>query len=169
MGAQSFLTRVSGKTKSILATLTGGSSTYAYLIPCLDAAGRLAESMMPTGFGANTSSGAAAEGLSAYKLVGYNSTGGVRLADAANAYPCQGFVKTAFSASETVTIYKDGTLTGFSSLEPFKPVYLSTAGGITQDVSTIEATNGAISQEIGWASSATTVEFNLQEAIYIAA
>ncbi len=169
MGAQNFLTRFQGKTKSILATLLGGSATYAYMIPCLDAAGRLAESMMPPGWGANTSTTMAAEALGAFKLVGHNSSGQARLADASNAYPCQGFTKASFASAAEATIYKDGSLTGFTGLTPGAAVYLSTAGGVTQDVSTIEATNGAISQEIGWASSATTIEFNLQEPVYIVA
>ncbi len=168
MGAQSFLTRLNGRTKLILATLLGGSATYAYMVPCLDAAGRLAESMMPAGWGANTNTGTASEALSAFKLIDIGSTGGIRLADATNAYPCKGFVKAAVASGATATVYKDGTLTGLSGLTPGASVYLSSAGGITQDVSTIEATSGAISQEIGWASSATTVEFNLQEPVYIA-
>jgi len=168
MGAQQFLSRVAGKLKLLTATLVGGSSTYAYMIACLGADGRFSETVMPSGWGANTSTATTYEALGAYKLVGYNSSGLARLADATNAYPCRGFTKAAFSASTAATIYKDGTLTGFTGLTPDSPVYLSTSGGITQDVSTIEATSGAISQEIGWASSATTIEFNLQEPVYIA-
>lgn len=168
MGAQTFLSRVTGKLKLLTATLIGGSASYAYLIPCLDANGRLAESMMPSGFGTENYSGTAAEAIGAYKLVGPNATGGIRLADAANAYPCSHFVKEATASGATATCYRTGSMSGFTGLTPGAPVYLSTVGGITQDVSTIEATSGNISQQIGVASSATTVEFEPQEPIYIA-
>jgi hypothetical protein len=85
--AQGFLARVAGKTKQIFAITSSVGAADAGKIPALDGSGRLNQSFMPVGIGADTVQGTASEALSAGDFVNFHDDGGtfsVRLADNSN-------------------------------------------------------------------------------------
>lgn len=110
---------------------------------------------------ANTATGTASAALAANDLVNIYS-GGVRKADASAGYPAHGFVDAAVSSGATATVLFGGTISGLSSLTK-GPVYLSaTAGALTN---TPPSGSGQIVQQVGVATSATTVDFEALEEI----
>ena len=150
-----------GGAREVAATATGGVPN-ANKIPQLDANGQLDQSMMPTGVGADTQVMQASESLAAGDQVNIWSSAGafrVRKADAAGgtAKKAHGYVKAAYASGVNATVYFEGTNDQVSGLTP-GDVYLSatTPGGITQ---TPPTTAGHIVQRIGYAVSATAVNF----------
>lgn len=129
-------------------------------IPSLDANGRLDQTMMPTGIGADTANITASEALAAGDFVNVYDNGGapnVRKADATtNGKPAHGFVKSAVASAASATVYFAGSndaVTGAIG----GVVYLSTtAGGFT---STPPSATDNLVQRIGVATSATNVNF----------
>lgn len=133
-------------------------------IPALDSAGKLDATMMPTGFGQDAVTATAAEALAAGDLVYFNGTGGVLKADAtAIAKQARGYVISAVANAAPATVFFDDSNTALTGLTPGATYYLSvTSGGVTLTPTT---TSGQIVQEIGFASSATTLRVNIQEPI----
>ena len=133
-------------------------------IPALDSAGKLDATMMPVGFGQDAVTATAAEILAAGDLVYFNGTGGVLKADAtAIAKQARGYVTTAVANAAPATVFFDDSNTALSALTPGATYYLSaTPGVVTTTAPTIA---GQIVQEVGFASSATTLRVNIQEPI----
>ena len=159
--AQRFLVRVSGKTKQLEARTTSAGAADAGKIPALDSSGKLDESMMPAGIGADTQILMASEALSAGNFVNIWSDTGtakVRLADNSNGRPADGYVLEAVSSAADATVYPlDGTNSELSGLTPGAEYWLGTAGGVTAtplDEADAGNTN-KISQYLGKAKSAT--------------
>lgn len=125
----------------------------------LDAAGRIDNTMMPIGIGADTASITTSEALSAGDFVNiHNSSGAkVRKADATVAgKEAHGFVLSAFGSGVSATVYFEGTNTGVSGQTP-GPVFLSTtAGGAA---AAAPSGSGNVVQRIGFATSATAINF----------
>lgn len=138
-------------------------------IPALDAAGRLDNSMMPTGIGADTASIAASENLAAGDLVNIWNDGGtakVRKADATTSgKEAHGFVLAAVTAPENATVYFEGTNTGLSGLTP-GPQFLSTTAG--QPAAAAPSAAGNVVQRVGIAVSATAMNFEAGQPIVLA-
>lgn len=142
--------------KSAITTSAGAGDSGK--IPGLDSAGKLDNSFMPTGIGADTASIAATENLSAGDLVNiYNSSGAkCRKADASTAgKQAHGFVLAAVTSGQNATVYFEGTITGLSGVTPGDQ-YLSasTAGGFT---ATAPSSSGNVVQYIGVGTSTTTI------------
>lgn len=136
-------------------------------IPALDAAGRLDNSMMPTGIGADTAAITASEALSAGDWVNvWNSTGAkVRKADATTAgKEAHGFVLASVSSSGTATVYFEGTNTSVTGQTP-GVIFLGTTAGA--GTSTAPSGSGNVVQRIGFAVSATAVNFQSQTPIVL--
>jgi hypothetical protein len=139
-------------------------------IPALDNTGRLDDSMMPVGIGADTASIVASENLAAGDFVNiYNDTGTakVRKADASTSGKyAHGFVLEAVTSGDSALVYCEGPNTAVTSATPGE-VFLSatTAGGFT---STAPTGNGKVVQKIGVATSATTINFEWLHPIVLA-
>ena len=166
MSTQNYFAKiVSGISQNIATAMAGGSGD-ANKIPQLDANGQLTAAMMPTGVEADVFTGVANGTLTANSLVAI--VPGVKplvLADNTNSRPAWGYVLTTFTDGQTATVYKYGTIPGQTSLTVGGLCFLGTAGAITQ--TPVATGSGYISQMIGEASTATTVEFNPQQ-YYIA-
>lgn len=128
----------------------------------LDGAGKLDATVMPVGIGADTAVVVTSEILAAGDLVNiFNNAGtaNVRKADsAASGKEAHGFVLVGFAAAVSATVYFEGTNTAVTSLTPGLQ-YLS---GVTPGKSaTSPATGtGKVVQQVGFATSATALNFN---------
>ena len=138
-------------------------------LPALDAAGRLDTSFMPTGIGADTSSIVSSENLAAGDLVNiWNNTGtaNVRKADATVAgKEAHGFVLSAVTAPAAATVYFEGSNTGVTGLTP-GPQFLATTAGLC--TAAAPAASGNVVQRVGFATSATNVNFQSQTPVVLA-
>lgn len=159
--AKAFLARVAGRTRQILATVVSAGVANAGDIVGLGPDGRLDESVLPVGIGANTTQATASEAIGAGKFVNYHESGGalaVRLADNSNGRHADGFVLEAVSSAGTATVYPlDGTNAQLTGLTVGGRYWLGTAGGVT--AAPLDETDAAnankISQYLGVAKSAT--------------
>lgn len=139
-------------------------------IPALDAAGKLDNSMMPTGIGADTASIATSENLAAGDLVNIYDDAGTataRKADASTAgKEAHGFVLSAVTSPAAATVYFDGTNTQVTGQTP-GPVYLSAT---TPGLGTANAPSatGNIVQRVGVATSAVAVNFEAGAVLVLA-
>jgi len=157
-----------GGFREVEAVATGGAG-QANKIPALDLSGRLDQTMMPTGIGAETAALPAFGALAAGDFVNvYNDLGvmRVRKADASSAVaPANGFVLEAYLSGATATVYfagLNGVLTGLTLGQHF----LSTTPGVSNHVAPAAA--GNIVQRIGTALNSTTLFFNPQDPILLA-
>lgn len=144
-------------------------STDANKIVALDTAGRLDLTMMPTGIGPDTQVIAASENLSAGNLVNiWNNVGAfsVRKADATAAgKEAHGFVLASVTSGNNATVYFEGTVTGLTGLTPGKQ-YLATTPGAS--IATAPSTAGNAVQVVGFATSASTLNFQSNLPIILA-
>lgn len=166
MAAPKFLTvNSTGQMAEVAPGITGGAPD-AEKIPALDANGRLAASMMPTGIGADTAIIAASEALAAGDLVNiWNSTGAkVRKADGATSgKEAHGFVLAAVANGANATVYFEGSNDQQTGLTP-GPLFLSptTPGKAT---STAPTGAGQVVQKVGFATGATVFNFQAGEPV----
>lgn len=134
----------------------------------LDSSGRLDTTMLPVGVGADTALIAASEALVAGDLVNiWNSSGAkVRKADPATAgKEAHGFVLTGFASGATATVYFEGTNTSVTGLTP-GPQFLGATAGKSTNVA--PTGTGKVVQRVGFATSATTLNFNAGSPIVLA-
>lgn len=165
-----YLENNGGQIREVVGTATSAGAGDAGKIPQLDSSGRLDNSLMPSGIGADTEVMESSENLSAGELVNVWNDAGTRKArkaDASNGRRAHGFVLTGTTSPNNATVYFSGDITGLTSLTPGNPMYLSgtTAGAAT---ATAPSTAGQISQEIGIAISATAITFEAQQPITLA-
>ena len=159
MAAKKFLRLVNGVLTEIFGVQTSAGAGNAGDLVSLDDTGRIDNSMMPVGIGADTYTITASETLAAGDWVNvWNDSGAkVRKADATTAgKEAHGFVMSAVTSGNPATVYFEGTNTQVTGQTP-GPVYLRTtadAGGAT-----IPSASGNVVQQIGVAVSATAVNF----------
>lgn len=126
----------------------------------LDGSGRISSTMMPVGIGADTASITASENLAAGDFVNiWNNAGtpGVRKADATAAGKhAMGFVLSAVTSGAQATVYFEGTNTAVTG-QTAGQVFLATTAG--QAISSAPNSSGNIVQRIGFAVSATAINF----------
>lgn len=125
----------------------------------LDGSGRIDSTMMPVGIGADTASITTSEALAAGDFVNiHNSSGAkVRKADATVAgKEAHGFVLSAVGSGASATVYFEGANTGVTGQTP-GPVFLSTTAG--QAASAAPSGSGNVVQRIGFATSASSINF----------
>ena len=158
--ADRYIKDVAGTLSEQEALTASAGAGDAGKIPALDAAGRLDQSMMPVGIGADTASIVTSENLAAGDYVNvWNNTGAfnVRKADASTAgKEAHGFVLAAVTAPAAATVYFEGPNTQVSGQTPGK-VFLSTTPGL--GTATAPSASGNVVQQIGVATSATVVNF----------
>lgn len=134
----------------------------------LDGSGRLDSTVLPVGIGADTAIITTSEALSAGDFVNiWNSTGAkARKADATTAgKEAMGFVLVGVGPAASATVYFEGTNTAVTGQTPGK-VFLGTTAGIA--TSTAPSAAGNIVQNIGIATSATSINFQYQPPITLA-
>lgn len=168
--ADKYIKNNAGQLAEVEGTVTSAGAGDAGKIVALDSSGKLDNSIMPSGIGADTEVMATSENLSAGDLVNiWNDSGTrkARKADASNGRRAHGFVLAGTSSPNNATVYLSGDITGLTSLTPGTTYYLSgaTAGAAT---STAPSTAGYISQEIGTAVSTTSIAFEQQMPITLA-
>lgn len=133
--------------------------------------GKIHPSLMPDGVGNDVVTAAASENLGAGDFVNIwddSGTPKIRLADADNGRPADGFVKEAFESAATATVYLNGVNSEVSGLTPGAYYWLSdTAGGVVASDS-IPDGSGDIVQFLGKAKSATELLVRIGEPAYVA-
>ena len=138
-------------------------------LPSLDASGRLDTSFMPVGLGADTASIVASEILSAGDLVNiFNNAGtaNVRKADATTAgKDAHGFVLSGFAAAASALVYFEGSNTAVTTRTPGVQFLATVAGSTTI---TAPTGTGNVVQRVGFATSATSINFQSQPPIVLA-
>lgn len=147
--------------------VSAGAGDAAKIVQ-LDSSGKIDMTMMPTGVGADSASITTSETLSAGDFVNiWNSSGAkARKADATTAgKEAHGFVLSAYGSSASATVYFEGTNTGVSGQTP-GPVFLGTTAGTA--TSTAPSSSGNIVQRIGFAISATAINFQSQPPVALA-
>ena len=159
MAAKKFLRLVNGVLTEIFGVQTSAGAGNAGDLVSLDGTGRIDNSMMPVGIGADTATITASETLAAGDWVNvWNNSGAkVRKADATTAgKEAHGFVLSAVTSGNPATVYFEGTNTQVTGQTP-GPVYLQTTAGAGG--ATIPSASGNVVQHIGVAVSATAVNF----------
>ena len=126
----------------------------------LDGTGKLDSTVLPTGVGADTVVILASEALTAGQLVNvWNNAAvaNVRKADATVAgKEAHGFVLAGVSSAAPATVYFEGTNTAMTGLTPGKQFLATTPGTTT---ATAPSGTGNVVQVVGFASSATAMNF----------
>ena len=159
MAAKKFLSLVNGVLTEIFGVQTSAGAGNAGDLVSLDDTGRINNSMMPVGIGADTATISASETLAAGDWVNvWNNSGAkVRKADATTAgKEAHGFVLAAVTSGNPATVYFEGTNTQVSGQTP-GPVFLQTTAGVGGP--TVPSASGNVVQQIGVAVSATAVNF----------
>lgn len=160
MAGNKYIANVAGVLTEVAAVQTSTGATDANKVVALDSNGQLATSMMPTGVAADTASVVASEALAAGNLVNIYNVGGVataRKADATTAgKEAHGFVLAAVLNAANATIYFEGNNNQVTGLTPGKQFLATTAGGTTV---TAPSTAGNVVQTVGFATSATSMNF----------
>jgi hypothetical protein len=150
-----------GNLEEVEATVQSAGAENAGDIPALGTDGKLDDTVMPDGIGAETQVMAASEGLSPNDVVNiFDDTGTTkcRKADATDATkPADGYVKAAVELGANATVYTDGYLPG-TGLTVGSKYFLSadTPGAVT---TTPPSGTGNIMQQIGKAVSPTAIKF----------
>ena len=168
MAAKKFLRLVNGVITEIFGVQTSAGAGNAGDLVSLDDSGRIDNSMMPVGIGADTSTITASETLAAGDWVNvWNDSGAkVRKADATTAgKEAHGFVLAAVTSGNPATVYFEGTNTQVTGQTPGL-VYLQTTAGTGG--ATIPSASGNVVQSIGVAVSATAVNFERSAPVTLA-
>ena len=168
MAAKKFLRLVNGVLTEIFGVQTSAGAGNAGDLVSLDNSGRIDNSMMPVGIGADTSTISASETLAAGDWVNvWNDSGAkVRKADATTAgKEAQGFVLSAVTSGNPATVYFEGTNTQVTGQTP-GPVYLQTTAGTGG--ATIPSASGNVVQQVGVAVGATAVNFERNTPVVLA-
>ena len=148
------------------ATDSSAGAANAGDIVALDAAGKIAVNMLPTGVGPANKSMLASEAITAPALVNiWNDAGTakIRKADAATNKPANGFINASVTLGANVDVYFEGEVVGLSGLTAGKLWLSATVPGGIQ--AAIPTTAGHIAQAVGWATSASTLDFEPAEPI----
>jgi len=120
--AEKFIKDVSGTLTEVEALVESAGAGDAGKIPALDAAGRLNESLMPVGIGADTATITASENLAGGDWVNIWDNEGafaVRKADATTAgKEAHGFVLEAVTSGNAATVYSEGPNTQVTGQTP---------------------------------------------------
>ncbi len=169
MAGNKYIKNNAGVLTEIAALQTSTGAGDAGKIVALDTAGRLDNSFMPVGIGADTASIVASEALNAGDYVNvYDDTGTakVRKADATTAgKEAHGFVLSAVSSAALATVYFEGTNTAITG-QTAGVVYLATTAGVGSI--TPPSAAGNVVQRIGFAVSATAMNFTSNQPIVLA-
>lgn len=138
---------------------TSAGAGDAGKVVALDGSGRINSTMMPVGIGADTSVITTSEAVASGDLVNIWDSSGAkcRKADATVAgKEAHGFVLVGVGSGASATVYFEGSNTAMAGLTPGVQ-FLSTTAGTTSV--TAPSTSGNVVQRVGFAVSATTMNF----------
>ena len=170
MAGGRYLHSASGVTTQARAAQTSAAAGDADKLIRLDSAGKLDASFMPSGFGAETKSVVTSENLAAGDAVNLYNNGGTlnaRKADNSNGRRAHGFVLSATTSPAAATVYYGQIeVADYTSLTPGGTCWLGTTGRATQ---TPPSGSGVVSQELGVASSSTTILAQISEPVILSA
>lgn len=164
-----FITLLSGIRTLVTAISASVGVADANKIVSTGSDGKLDSTLMPAGIGAATESMIASEALAAGDFINIwldTGTRKARKADASNGRAAMGFVINSVVTNANATITLQGTNTALTGLTIAGKYFLSatTAGGIT---TTAPSASGQILQSLGFAVSATSVNFEYDDPINI--
>lgn len=135
----------------------------------LDGAGKLDVTMMPAGFGDDAVIVVTSEALAAGDLVNIwndSGTAKARKADATTAgKEAHGFVLASVLSGGNATVYFEGQNSAVSG-QTAGAVFLSTTAGLA--TSTAPSSSGNVVQRVGFATSATAINFQSNDPIVLA-
>ena len=139
-------------------TTTGGAPNAGKRVQ-LNGSGVLDVSVLPSGVGDETEVFPASEALSAGDCVNkWNDSGTVKVRKAdTNGKPADGYVKAAVASGANATVYSDGLNDAVTGLT-IGTVYLSATPGGYSATPPADG-SGLVLQELGFANSATAVQF----------
>ena len=168
--ADKFLQHVNGVIAEKQAITSSSGVVDGGKIIALDSTGKMDQSLMPVGIGADEVTAIASESLSAGTLVNlWDDTGtlSARKADASNNRRANGFVNDAKSTGQSVSVYLEGSVTNLVGIVPGNPYYMSetTAGAVS---ATAPTTAGYLSQEVGYGVQGTAISFEPASPILLA-
>lgn len=166
--ADKYIVQNSGSLKEVEATVASVGAGSAGDIVALDGNGKLDNSVMPTGIGADTALIEASEDLAAGDFVNiYESTGAkCRKADATVVgKEAHGFVLAVVTSGSNATVYFEGTNNQVTGLTAGVQFLDTTAGLCTL---TAPSASGNIVQKLGIALSATSMNFEAANPIELA-
>jgi hypothetical protein len=151
------------------ATVVSTGADDAGKVVALDSTGKLDNSLLPTGIGADTKILLASENLAAGDFVNvFNDAGTVKVrkADATvSGKEANGFVLSAVTAGANAAVYFEGTNNQLSGLTGGVMYFLSTtAGGVT---ATAPSGSGNIVQKIGRALSSAEINVEFSDPIVL--
>lgn len=156
--AQSFLARINGRIQQLFGTDVSAGASNAGDLVALGDDGRLDESLMPVGIGANMVVATASEEIVAGRFINIYSNAGtlsMRLADNSNGRPAWGYVRATVAASTEGSAYRLNTINAhLTGLTPGDDYWLGTAGNVI-DTPLDPETETGVDQYLGMASSAT--------------
>lgn len=162
---------VSNRPTEVEANTSSAGAGDAGKLVALDASGRIDESMMPVGIGADTALIEASENLAAGDYVNIHNSGGarVRKADASTAAAAEiahGFVLDNVTSGNNATVYFEGSNTALTSLTPGTTYVLShsTPGGVLA-LASASTTAGHALQIVGVAIATDTINTEIEEPI----
>jgi hypothetical protein len=166
--ADKYQTLNAGRETMVEATVVSTGVSQAGDIVALGTNGRLDESVMPVGIGADVKVLETTETLTAGKYVNIYDDVGVakcRLADATNDRPAHGFVKDAYAIGENATIYFEGGNDDLSGIVAGTRYYLGAAGAATATVPALPTV--VIHQFLGVGVDSVTVNTDIEDVIVL--
>jgi hypothetical protein len=132
--------------------------------PILDGTGKLDVTFMPNGFGSDVTVLVAGEALSAGDFVYVTGAGTAMKADAtAFAKRAMGYVLSSVTNGGNASVYFDESNSSLSGLTPGGMYYLSATSGLA--TLTAPTNSGQFVQELGIATSATSLHVNIKTPI----
>lgn len=142
-------------------TIINAATTGANKVVKLDGTGKLDSTVLPTGVGADTVSVVSSENLAAGDLVNIYNNGGTancRKADGSTTgKEAHGFVLAATTSPASATVYFEGTNTQMTGMTAGRQYLSATTAGRT--VATAPTAAGQVVQIVGFATSATAINF----------
>ena len=169
--ADKYLDIVAGRQTQREATVVSAGAANNGDIVALDATGKLDNSVLPVGIGADTQTLPSFENLAAGDFVNIFDDAGtikVRKADASTSgKEADGFVLAAVTAPANVVVYFEGTNTQLTGLTGGARYYLSAATpGLS--VTTAPSASGNVVQYLGKALSTTEITFEATDGVILA-
>jgi hypothetical protein len=155
--ADKYLAQVNGQITEKAAVASSTGAADAGKIPALDATGKLAANMMPTGIGAEIQVLTVdTDTLVAGDFVNITANG-VRKADASANRPAHGFVLAGYAPGASADVYSiSQTNTAVAQTTLGAKYFLGTNGAIT---TTAPSTSGYCSQCVGIGTGTTSIVF----------
>ena len=156
---------VNGTQQEYSGVATSAGTSSADEIPKLDSNGKLDVTFLPPGIGQDAIIATASEALAAGDFVYFSGASAVSKADAtAIAKQARGYVNSAVTNGGQATVFFDDTNTAKTGLTAGVTYYLDiVSGGVITPAPTPVA--GQIVQELGFATSSTSLRVNIQEPI----